>query len=223
MHKEKQAEFHYIQTEIIPTLEKELVENKQFLKENSIGVRLNSSSKPRTELLDEVYHVRDRNIEIKELLKKHKQHIKNYYLTNNKYIFSYFEDKKDISDTHSSANAVTTNAASTNANVSATSAPEVATDTRATYKTSMTKSERIQTFFKIQPSAPPVPPLVPDSEMEQSEKGEDHNQQLDNCEDTAPAEPPLNPLIVKEGCGEHWVPCVFFTLPSLSIKNYLFI
>ena len=54
MHKEKQAEFHYIQTEIIPTLEKELVENKQFLKENISGVRLNSSSKPRTELLDEV-------------------------------------------------------------------------------------------------------------------------------------------------------------------------
>jgi hypothetical protein len=219
MHKEKQAEFHYIQTEIIPTLEKELVENKQFLKENSIGVRLNSSSKPRTELLDEVYHVRDRNIEIKELLKKHKQHIKNYYLTNNKYIFSYFEDKKDISDTHSSANAVTTNAASTNANVSATSAPEVATDTRATYKTSMTKSERIQTFFKIQPSAPPVPPLVPDSEMEQSEKGEDHNQQLDNCEDTAPAEPPLNPLIVKDWCGEPLVPCY---VPKLTnLQHYL--
>ena len=169
MHKEKQAEFHYIQTEIIPTLEKELMENKQFLKDNSnsVGVRL-KSSKTRTELLDEVYHVRDRNIEIKELLKKHKQYIKNYYLTNNRYIFSYFEDKKDISDTPAAAN---------DANTSAT-------DTRATYKTSMTKSERIQTFFKIQPSAPPVPPPVPDSEMDQSEKSDktdDCSQQLDNC------------------------------------------
>lgn len=99
MHKEKQAEFHYIQTEIIPALEKELIENKQFLKDNSIAGSRLKSSKPRTELLDEVYHIRDRNIEIKELLKTHKQYIKNYYLTNNKYIFSYFEDKKDISET----------------------------------------------------------------------------------------------------------------------------
>lgn len=218
MHKEKQAEFHYIQTEIIPTLEKELAENKQFLKDNSnsSGVRL-KSSKPRTELLDEVYHVRDRNIEIKELLKTHKQYIKNYYLTNNKYIFSYFEDKKDISDTSAAtASATATANATATPNAAANATANAATDTRTTYKPSMTKSERIQTFFKIQPSAPPV---VPDSEMEQSEKTEDHNQQLDNCEDTALAEPPLNPLIVKEGCGEPKVPCY---VPKLTnLQHYL--
>lgn len=204
MHKEKQAEFHYIQTEIIPALEKELLENKQFLKDNC-GIRL-KSAKPRTELLDEVYHIRDRNIEIKELLKTHKQYIKNYYLTNNKYIFSYFEDKKDISD----MSAATANASAIAIANATIPIPEVVADTRTTYKPSvngMTKSERIQTFFKIQPSAPPVPPplLVPDSEMEQSEKTEDHNQQLNNCEDTAPAggrlTPPLNHILVKEGCG----------------------
>ena len=220
MHKEKQAEFHYIQTEIIPALEKELIENKQFLKDNSTsstGVRL-KSSKPRTELLDEVYHVRDRNIEIKELLKKHKQYIKNYYLTNNKYIFSYFEDKKDISETPSSAtttnvnvNATTNALATTNANGAATA--NAAIDTRTTYKTSMTKSERIQTFFKIQPPAPLVPMPVPVSEMDQPEKSDktdDHNQQLDNCEDQ---------FLIKEGCGEPLVPCY---VPKLTnLQHYL--
>ena len=233
MHKEKQAEFHYIQTELIPALEKELTENKQFLKDNTGGIRL-KSAKPRTELLDEVYHIRDRNIEIKELLKTHKQYIKNYYLTNNKYIFSYFEDKKDISDMSAATANATANAnANANANASAITIanatvpiPEVAADTRTTYKPSvngMTKSERIQTFFKIQPSAPPVPPvLVPDSEMEQSEKTEDHthNQQLDTV---APAggrlTPPLNPLIVKEDCGEPLVPCY---VPKLTnLQHYL--
>jgi hypothetical protein len=220
MHKEKQAEFNYIQTEIIPALEKELVENKQFLKDNSnsnsIGVRL-KSSKPRTELLDEVYHVRDRNIEIKELLKKHKQYIKNYYLTNNKYIFSYFEDKKDISETPSTSTTATTTTTSNTA--SANAATTNANAASATYKPSMTKSERIQTFFKIQPvthvpvpSVVPVPLLsVPVSEMEQQpEKSDDHNQQLDNCEDQ---------FLVKEGCGEPLAPCY---VPKLTnLQHYL--
>ena len=180
MHKEKQAEFHYIQTEVIPTLEKELVENKQFLNENTCGVRL----KIRTELLDEVYRVRDRNIEIKELLKKHKQYIKNYYLTNNKYIFSYFEDKKDISDT-STAEATATPRAAVKCDKNET----------FTYKNNMngmTKSERIQTFFKIQPPVVPVPVPVP--EMDQPEKSDNGNNQNGIADyesyshtDTAPA------------------------------------
>ena len=223
MHKEKQAEFHYIQTEIIPALEKELVENKQFLKDNinSIGVRL-KPSKPRTELLDEVYHVRDRNIEIKELLKKHKQYIKNYYLTNNKYIFSYFEDKKDISETPSTTATTTTATTTTTTNVvnAVNAATTNANAASTTYKISMTKSERIQTFFKIQPPAPLVPaplvPVVPVSEMDQperSDKTEDCSQQLDNCEDI------VNPLLVKEGCGEHLVPCY---VPKLTnLQHYL--
>jgi hypothetical protein len=216
MHKEKQAEFHYIQTEIIPALEKELVENKQFLKDNSniAGSRL-KFSKPRTELFDEVYHIRDRNIEIKELLKKHKQYIKNYYLTNNKYIFSYFEDKKDISETPSSANTVTTNpnadtATNTTTSTTSTTNTNVAS---TTYKTTMTKSERIQTFFKIQPPAQlvPAPLSAPVSEMEQQpEKSDRHNEQLDNCEDS---------LIVKDGCGEPLVHCY---VPKLTnLQHYL--
>ena len=213
MHKEKQAEFHYIQTEIIPALEKELAENKQFLKDNSnsnsIGVRL-KSSKPRTELLDEVYHIRDRNIEIKELLKNHKQYIKNYYLTNNKYIFSYFEDKKDISDT-----TITSNASAKNVvDVDSTSTCEATTDNR-TYKPSMngmTKSERIQTFFKIQPPAPALVPAPVSEPVPSSEKSEDynHSQPLDNCEDQ---------FLVKEGCGEPLAPCY---VPKLTnLQHYL--
>jgi hypothetical protein len=82
----------------------------------------------------------------------------------------------------------------------------------------MTKSERIQTFFKIQPAQLPVPSVVPVpvlsvpiSEMEQqSEKSDDHNQQLDNCEDQ---------FLVKEGCGEPLAPCY---VPKLTnLQHYL--
>jgi len=127
MHKEKQTEFYYIQNEVIPKLEKEFLENKDFLKKHMPISRI----KLRTEdVLDEVYRVRDRNREIKETLTNYKHYIKNYYLTNNKYIFSYFEDKKEISD----ATAVTTGVNNVN--------------------NRMTKNKIIQSFFKVATEEP---------------------------------------------------------------------
>jgi hypothetical protein len=136
MHKEKQTEFHYIQNELVPKLKKELLENKEFLKRHMQVSRLKLRSE---DVLDEVYRVRDRNREIKETLTRYNHYIKNYYLTNNKYIFSYFEDKKEISDaaplsasTSTSASTLVHTANANNTNVGM-----------------MTKNKIIQSFFKL--------------------------------------------------------------------------
>ena len=86
MHKEKQAEFNYIKTVVIPKLENERMENKALLKSN-----------PHMPIEDKM-EKRDRNAEIAAIINKHNEDIKNYYLSNNKYIFSYFETKKEISN-----------------------------------------------------------------------------------------------------------------------------
>jgi hypothetical protein len=176
MHREKQAEFHYIETELIPKLEKELADNRTFLKEHSSAARSKAS---RTEsLLDEVYRIRDRNLEIKDALQQYKNYIKNYYLTNNKYIFSYFEDKKDISDTakddttSSANNANTDISISANANANTNDATTLRTKpARAASssgkindgqnKIAFTKNERIQSFFKVNSSARTTQPSTP--------------------------------------------------------------
>jgi hypothetical protein len=148
MHREKQAEFHYIQSDLVPKLETELADNRAFLKEHSGAARSKAS---RTEsLLDEVYRIRERNIEIKEMLHQYKTHIKNYYLTNNKYIFSYFENKKDISET-ALADAVKETAPAS-AGVPATGQA----------KHMFTKNERIRSFFKVDPGPKPDPEQDPD-------------------------------------------------------------
>jgi hypothetical protein len=85
IHKEKQAEFNYIKTVIIPKLENERNENKAQLKAN-----------PYMPIEDRM-EKRDRNNEITATITKYNDDIKNYYLSNNKYIFSYFETKKEIS------------------------------------------------------------------------------------------------------------------------------
>lgn len=137
MHKEKQAEFQYIQTVIIPKLEKELVENKECLKKFNCSNAKPSSKNRTEEMLDEIYRLRDRNIEIRDSLKKHKAYIKDYYLTNNKYIFSYFEDKKDISDSTKQSSQVNDyDDITSNLKINGSSGP-------------LTKNQRLQTFFKV--------------------------------------------------------------------------
>ena len=84
-HKELQNEFNEINKNIIPELKKEKIEIKKKLNENSI---LDINEK--MELLD---RLNDIDIEIKN----YKQNYKNYYLNNSKYVFDYFENKKEIS------------------------------------------------------------------------------------------------------------------------------
>ena len=82
-HKELQAEFDSIKKEIIPSLKKE---------KHEILEKLKNSSLPIQDKID----LEDKLFEIKESIKINNAKIKNYYLNNSKYIFDYFENKKEI-------------------------------------------------------------------------------------------------------------------------------
>ena len=136
MHKEKQAEFNYIKTVIIPKLENERNENKAILKSNPYMT------------IEYKMEKRDRNIEITELINKHNDDIKNYYLSNNKYIFSYFETKKEISNGPTlSPNGLNNQPhfASQNAH----SQPDGECATGSLLFTAVNKTQLINSFFKV--------------------------------------------------------------------------
>ena len=95
VHKEKQAEFNYIKTVLIPKLKEERCAIKNQLKDVDLSLEIMLEKK-------------DRLIELAGLIRQHNAMIKTYYLNNNKYIFSYFETKKEISNTSSSQPAATT-------------------------------------------------------------------------------------------------------------------
>ena len=84
-HKEMLNKFHENETEKIPELQKEIEDLKteaHSLKENQIDRYM--------EIRDKIIYNRQK---IKDLSKEKKQ----YFLNNSRYIFGYFEDKKDIS------------------------------------------------------------------------------------------------------------------------------
>ena len=83
-HKEIEKEFEKNKQEALPTLRAK----KKFLKNMLANDDL--SIEQRLEIQD---NIEDANKKIKEL--KHNE--KNYYLDNNKYIFNYFENKKEVS------------------------------------------------------------------------------------------------------------------------------
>jgi|TARA_Y100000816_G_scaffold285824_1_gene266014 hypothetical protein len=85
-HSEMLERFNNIEEVLIPNLKKEkeeLKEKVKILKENE---------------LDEFMRIKDRVTEINKLLKNLKLEKKNYLLDNSKHIFSYFEQKKQISN-----------------------------------------------------------------------------------------------------------------------------
>lgn len=84
-HEKKLTEFSKNENSIIPKLEAERNKLKNDLKSNKINF---------DDKMDMIDRIKDINYEIKNLKTKKKQ----YYLDNSKYIFNYFEDKKNISD-----------------------------------------------------------------------------------------------------------------------------
>lgn len=127
VHKEKQTEFNYIKTVIIPKLKAEYKDIVLKLKAPDIGIEARLEKK-------------DRAIEISTSIQEYKNRIKDYYLNNNKYIFSYFETKKDISSRAATAIAATTTSTSS-------TAPAAVSN----------KSQLIKSFFKV-PNEPSLPP-----------------------------------------------------------------
>lgn len=96
-HTEKLNRFYEIENVIIPRLTKEKEKLMQKLKRQ----RNNSSEKRANNNIDGVFSKKmdyiDQIKKIKEQIKSLKTEKKNYFLNNSKYIFQYFEDKKNIS------------------------------------------------------------------------------------------------------------------------------
>jgi hypothetical protein len=136
MHKEKQAEFNYIKTVIIPKLENERNENKELLKSNTCMT------------IEDKMEKHDRNIEITATINKHNNDIKNYYLSNNKYIFSYFETKKEISNGPTPASHESNNPSQFVSRVSHSSQSDDC-GTGSLLATAVNKAQLINSFFKV--------------------------------------------------------------------------
>jgi Poxvirus Late Transcription Factor VLTF3 like len=93
-HKEFVNEFNKDENDKIPRLKKEKAEIKSVLEKNAIE---------KTLTIEQVMDYRDKLAEITNEIKQMKSRKIDYFLDNSKYIFDYFENKKDIS----TGNAVT--------------------------------------------------------------------------------------------------------------------
>ena len=87
VHRELQSEFNLINTETLPNLIRR--KNEIMKKLNNIENILDINEK--IELQDSLY-------DIKQEIHKNKKKIKDYYLNNSKFIFDYFENKKEITN-----------------------------------------------------------------------------------------------------------------------------
>jgi hypothetical protein len=87
VHRELQGEFNLINSEVLPTLVRR--KNEIMKKLNNSEVILDVNEK--IELQDSLY-------DIKEEIYKNKKKIKDYYLNNSRFIFDYFENKKEITN-----------------------------------------------------------------------------------------------------------------------------
>lgn len=104
-HKEMQLHFSNVKNIIIPNLLKEKKELTNILNKNTNSNSNNSNTADQNQNknddpplpIEKQLEIKDRISDIKSTLKVHKNNIKQYYLTNSKYIFDYFENKKEIS------------------------------------------------------------------------------------------------------------------------------
>ena len=87
VHRELQSEFNLIKNDVLPTLVR---------KKNEIMKKLNN---PDTIVdVNEKIELQDSLYDIKEEIYKNKKKIKDYYLNNSRFIFDYFENKKEITN-----------------------------------------------------------------------------------------------------------------------------
>ena len=104
-HKEMQLHFSNVKNIIIPNLLKEKKELTNMLNNNNNSNNSNNNNDENQNgdtspplSIEKQLEIKDRIADIKSTLKVHKNNIKQYYLTNSKYIFDYFENKKEISN-----------------------------------------------------------------------------------------------------------------------------
>jgi hypothetical protein len=98
-HKEIMTDFSKDECDIIPRLKEE----KHQLLEQIYNSTVNStSSLP----IEQIMEIKDRIKEIKNTINELKSRKNNYFLDNSKYIFEYFENKKNIENTDESGETV---------------------------------------------------------------------------------------------------------------------
>jgi len=95
-HKEFLNEFSVNETDTIPSLKQENIELEERLRTKSNSLTI-----------EQKLDIEDRMKEIKSTIKELKLKKKDYFLNNSKYIFDYFENKKNISDSNANAAANT--------------------------------------------------------------------------------------------------------------------
>ena len=102
-----QLHFSNIKNIIIPNLLKEKKELTNILNNNTNSNNCKNGNNSSDQLqngssiplpIEKQLEIKDRISDIKSTLKIHKNNIKQYYLSNSKYIFDYFENKKEISN-----------------------------------------------------------------------------------------------------------------------------
>ena len=136
VHKEKQAEFNYIKTVLIPKLKEERCAIKNQLKDAELPLEIMLEKK-------------DRLIELAGLIRQHNDGIKTYYLNNNKYIFSYFETKKEISNTLSSQPAAATTTRKSETSTQLSHPNTVLSIEPQSMMAPSSKTQIINAFFKV--------------------------------------------------------------------------
>ena len=87
VHRELQSEFNLINNDVLPTLVRKKSEIMKKLNNPDTIADVNE----KIELQDSLY-------DIKEEIYKNKKKIKDYYLNNSRFIFDYFENKKEITN-----------------------------------------------------------------------------------------------------------------------------
>jgi hypothetical protein len=87
VHRELQTEFNLINSELLPSLVSKKNQIMKKLKNPETIIDINE----KIELQDSLY-------DIKEDISKNKKKIKDYYLNNSRFIFDYFENKKEITN-----------------------------------------------------------------------------------------------------------------------------
>ena len=87
VHRELQLEFNLINSDVLPTL---------IRKKNEIMTKLNNPGSIAD--VNEKIELQDSLYDIKEEIYKNKKKIKDYYLNNSRFIFDYFENKKEITN-----------------------------------------------------------------------------------------------------------------------------
>jgi len=111
-HREMQLYFSNIENIIIPNILNEKKQLQKMLLDNyhdndNIACNANQNesicnneikNENKSKIpIEKNLEIKDRLVEIKTELRNHKNNIKQYYLNNSKYIFDYFENKKEIS------------------------------------------------------------------------------------------------------------------------------